>query len=272
MPITVPCPSCNAKLKAPEGLVGKTVKCPGCGTPILIKAPAAAAAVKKPAPVEDSFEDLDDAPPPRKPAKSKPKVEEIDEIDDFTDEPPRKGKAKAKVADDVEDFTDEPPRKSKAIAKGKVEDDLEDLDEDEDDRPKKKGKGQVVPSGPTEDSERTMAMLLYLSGFVVGAIGPIVIWMMKRKESKFVDYHGKQWLNACITFFLITVLLGVIFGGLGGGLMVAEMYWIGWGIALFGGFIAFVLNAVATIFLLLAAFKAKGGQWYKMPMVKQFIK
>src|SRR5579884_2860870 len=62
MPVTVLCSKCRAKLKAPDALIGKTIKCPGCGTPNKIQAPepAAASAPPKPAPAP--------AAPPPKPA------------------------------------------------------------------------------------------------------------------------------------------------------------------------------------------------------------
>jgi hypothetical protein len=40
MPLVIACPSCKAKLKAPDNAVGKAVKCPSCGTAIAVKAPA----------------------------------------------------------------------------------------------------------------------------------------------------------------------------------------------------------------------------------------
>jgi hypothetical protein len=36
MPITIACPNCKAKLKAPDSAVGKTVKCPKCATPVRV--------------------------------------------------------------------------------------------------------------------------------------------------------------------------------------------------------------------------------------------
>src|SRR5690349_12337789 len=36
MPVTVACPSCKAKVKAPDRLIGTTVKCPNCGGPIKV--------------------------------------------------------------------------------------------------------------------------------------------------------------------------------------------------------------------------------------------
>jgi hypothetical protein len=101
MPIATHCPKCNAKLKGPDNLVGHTLKCPGCKTPVAITAaslapgagprppnPPAVKPVTNPAMsgASDDFEivydDLeildDDAPvqPPPRPApvrSSKPK-------------------------------------------------------------------------------------------------------------------------------------------------------------------------------------------------------
>lgn len=36
MSISVTCQSCSSKLKAPDGLAGRTVKCPKCGNPVVV--------------------------------------------------------------------------------------------------------------------------------------------------------------------------------------------------------------------------------------------
>lgn len=41
MTIAVACPSCKSKMQAPDKLAGKKVKCPKCGSPILVGGPAA---------------------------------------------------------------------------------------------------------------------------------------------------------------------------------------------------------------------------------------
>jgi hypothetical protein len=70
----MPCPKCKAKLKGPDGLVGRTVKCPGCGTPVTITAdalvppPAASAPAAPPAAPKPP-------PPPPPPAKIESKPE-----------------------------------------------------------------------------------------------------------------------------------------------------------------------------------------------------
>lgn len=44
MPITVACPSCRKALKAPDNAAGRKVKCPGCGSVLIIPAPQMPAA------------------------------------------------------------------------------------------------------------------------------------------------------------------------------------------------------------------------------------
>ena len=81
MAIALPCPKCKAKLKGPDQLVGRTLKCPGCGTPVLITANAIV-----PAPPSEQK-----APPPPPAAKPKPAAPPslFDATDDvgFKDDP-----------------------------------------------------------------------------------------------------------------------------------------------------------------------------------------
>ena len=42
---------------------------------------------------------------------------------------------------------------------------------------------------------KTMAMLAHLLGILTFFIGPLVIWLVKKDESKFVDQQGKEALN-----------------------------------------------------------------------------
>jgi predicted Zn finger-like uncharacterized protein len=74
MSITIDCPSCNRKLRVPDDLLGKKVKCPTCGTtftaggdaapppPAEEELPAPAPA-RRPAPPPD---ECDEGPPPRR--------------------------------------------------------------------------------------------------------------------------------------------------------------------------------------------------------------
>jgi predicted Zn finger-like uncharacterized protein len=62
MPTTVDCPTCSRKLRIPDELLGKKVKCPQCGNAFVASASA-------PAP-EEIGEEETPAPPPRRRRKS----------------------------------------------------------------------------------------------------------------------------------------------------------------------------------------------------------
>ncbi|MCE9637660.1 MAG: DUF4870 domain-containing protein [Planctomycetes bacterium] len=57
-------------------------------------------------------------------------------------------------------------------------------------------------------SERTYACVIHLSTFLAPILGPLVMWLLQKDESKFVDHHGREALNFHITQLLIS---GVLF-------------------------------------------------------------
>ncbi len=86
-----------------------------------------------------------------------------------------------------------------------------------------------------DQETRQWAMACHLSSLIAYAgvpfgniVGPLVIWLIKREESPFIDAHGKESLNFQITMTLygfaslilfvcgigILTLIGVIIAGL----------------------------------------------------------
>ena len=69
-----------------------------------------------------------------------------------------------------------------------------------------------------ENEERTWATLVHLGGIMgamivssVGSIlGALIIWLIKRNDSKFVDEQGKEALNFQITICIVNAVLGII--------------------------------------------------------------
>jgi len=71
--------------------------------------------------------------------------------------------------------------------------------------------------------EKNFAMFCHLSAFAGylipfgSIIAPLIIWLLKKDESEYVDYHGKESLNFQITmliafiisFFLIFIIIGI---------------------------------------------------------------
>ncbi|WP_217585797.1 DUF4870 domain-containing protein [Lentibacillus saliphilus] len=102
--------------------------------------------------------------------------------------------------------------------------------------------------------ERLYAMLIYLTSFFTTFIGPLIIWIMKREESEYVDFHGKQYLNFLISYtiygFVSAILIFVIIGI----------------------FMLVVLSIAYFIFTIIALLKAYNGEKYKIPLVIQFLK
>jgi len=58
-----------------------------------------------------------------------------------------------------------------------------------------------------ESDEKTMAMLSHILGAVTCFVGPLIIWLIKKDESPFVDDQGKEALN-----FQITIAIAYIVG------------------------------------------------------------
>ena len=111
-----------------------------------------------------------------------------------------------------------------------------------------------------EDQARTWAMICHLSAFVGiiipfgSIIAPLVIWLIKRKESPFVDDQGKEALN-----FQLSVLVYAIISGL--------LIYI---------FIGYLLLLALIIFnyvmVIMAAIKANQGEMFRYPLCIRFIK
>src|SRR6516162_7354500 len=117
-------------------------------------------------------------------------------------------------------------------------------DRDEFDEPKKK-KMSVK-------DERMMAMFCHLGGILGGFLVPLIIWMIKKEESRYIDYHGKEALN-----FQITMLMAHLVAGF---------------LACFTfGLSSLAVLAISIIFCVLASTAANKGEWYRYPMCIRFI-
>lgn len=115
-------------------------------------------------------------------------------------------------------------------------------------------------AAPTEN-ERTWGMLAHLAalaGVVVPlfgcVVGPLVVWLVRRDQSAFVDAQAKEALN-----FNITVFFGWIACAL---LMLVFIGFILWA----------VLFVAWLVMTLIAAIKASEGVWYRYPFSLRLVK
>jgi len=113
------------------------------------------------------------------------------------------------------------------------------------------------PRGPSDD--HLWALLSYLLAFVASFIAPLVIYLVKMNESRYVRYHAAQSLNMAITGGIYAIA-GVVFGFIlaivthGFALLVLVPLFIAYGVA-------------HLVFLILAAIAANRGELYRVPTV-----
>ncbi|MFW6456742.1 MAG: DUF4870 domain-containing protein [Planctomycetota bacterium] len=183
---------------------------------------------------EDEFEEKSDE------TTEEPEMELDDESGDASREPEMELGNEAEPASGEPDFEEEPETTISTPAAGKTGHNT-----------------QEGPAGAPETStkdERTMAMLAHLLGIVAGFLGPLIIWMIKKDESEFVDDQGKEALN-----FQLTLLIGyaasVVLSFLCIGVLVGPAVWI-----------------VGLIFSIMGATTANKGESYRYPFNIRMIK
>lgn len=113
----------------------------------------------------------------------------------------------------------------------------------------------------TEKDERMWATIIHLSallGWVGNGIGwivvPLIIWLIKRDESPFVDAQGKEVINFQISFTIYAMICGIL-------------------IYVLIGIPMIILLSLAQIFLIIvAAIKVKEGVSYRYPATIRFLR
>ena len=108
-------------------------------------------------------------------------------------------------------------------------------------------------SMPSKD-ERVMAALLYVSSFFTVFIGPLIIWLLKKDESSFIDYHGKEYFNFLISYSIYSFVSIILM------------------IVLIGILTIWLVGIYAFVFTIMAAIKAYDGKEYRIPLVFRLIK
>ena len=110
----------------------------------------------------------------------------------------------------------------------------------------------VVQTPSTDD--RNLAMLAHLLGIVSGFVGALIIWLIKKDQSAYVDEQGKEALN-----FQITMLIAFV----GAWILVFILI----------GALLFPLLLVANlVFCILAAVAASKGEHYRYPVAIRLLK
>ncbi|CAM3983506.1 DUF4870 domain-containing protein [Lederbergia lenta] len=98
-------------------------------------------------------------------------------------------------------------------------------------------------------TERTLATVIYVSSFFTAVIGPLIIWLIKKDESSFIDYHGREYLNFLISYTVYGIVAAISM------------------IVLIGFILLPIVGLLGFIFTIIGAIKAYEGQAYRIPFI-----
>jgi uncharacterized Tic20 family protein len=119
------------------------------------------------------------------------------------------------------------------------------------------GSNGRVRQSDLPDGDRTYATLIHLSpmlaSLVLGPLaflGPLVMWVARKEQSVFVDEHGREAINFCLSFLLYHALLAItIFG-----IVAFPILWL-----------VMIINQIR------AAVAAGNSEYFRYPMTIRFL-
>ena len=106
----------------------------------------------------------------------------------------------------------------------------------------------------TSQDDRTMAVITYIIAIFSTFLGPLIIWLIKKDQSKFIAYHALQALifNAAVAVGYLIASMTAIF--------------------LIGLLILPIVGIIHVVFMILAAVASSKGEWYEIPVVGKFAR
>lgn len=103
-------------------------------------------------------------------------------------------------------------------------------------------------------------MLCHILPIAVGFIAPLVIWLIKKDHSRFLDHHGREALNFQLNVAIATFGLAIIS-------MVLMFVFIGF--LLFP--LIFLIAIGALVLEILAGIATNRGEWHRYPYIYRFF-
>lgn len=118
--------------------------------------------------------------------------------------------------------------------------------------------------------DTSYAAIIHLSSFIGflipfgSIIAPLILWLIKKDQDTFIDYHGKACVNfeiSMLIYSLVVALLAIPFSIITLGIGAIAL--IGLGIMVIIAYVVFKIQA--TI-------KASNGEYYQYPFTLELIK
>lgn len=115
------------------------------------------------------------------------------------------------------------------------------------------------------DDERTYALLMHLSlmahlFLTLIAFGiPLIMWLVKKEESPFLDDHGREAVNFQISLLIWSIIFTIA-------AVPISILTCGVGVV-----VAFIPTVVAVVGMIQASVAANRGEFYRYPMTFRFV-
>lgn len=109
---------------------------------------------------------------------------------------------------------------------------------------------EPAPYQPSSD-ERTMAILAHILTIFFWIFGPLVIYLIKKDESKWAAEHAKESLNFQITWSIIIFLMVISIVGL---------------------LLVWIVAPLMLVLVIIATIKASDNKLYRYPFTWRIIK
>ena len=123
-----------------------------------------------------------------------------------------------------------------------------------------------IPSNPytatdtlnVAPEDKTLGLVAYVLAIFTSWLGPLILWLVKKDQSKFVGYHALQALMLMGSATILILVVNVVFTVLHLGLLALPIN----GVVYLG---TLVLNIIAAV-------AASKGEWYEMPIIGAYAR
>lgn len=139
-----------------------------------------------------------------------------------------------------------------------------------------------------QKDEKTWGVLVHLGGvigmaifsYIGNIVGALVMWLIKRNDSAFIDSQGKEALNFQITLSFINLAIGLLYG-IRHGIWSMRRIWRDdfsfdfddWDVFTFTSVSAYgVVWVLNIVFSIIAAVRASNGVAYRYPFSWRLVK
>jgi uncharacterized Tic20 family protein len=116
----------------------------------------------------------------------------------------------------------------------------------------------TTPTTAPSSDDRTLGIVLQLLGILTGFLGPLILWLVKKDSSPFLDQSGRR----CLNFQFSVLVYGVACFLLLFTLVLAPIAFLGF----------IVLGVLHLVFGIIACVKASQGEVYTYPLSIPFMK